>query len=107
MAETARIAPLKHGDRLTRDEFERRYNTMPSLKKAELIEGVVHMPSPVRAHHHANPHYQLIGWASMYTNMTPGIYGFDNSARCPQRASTRRSTGHRPQARRAGTDQRR
>ena len=32
-----------NGDRLTRDEFERRYEAMPHLKKAELIEGVVHM----------------------------------------------------------------
>jgi hypothetical protein len=35
------IPPLKDGDRLTRDEFERRYMAMPDLKKAELIEGVV------------------------------------------------------------------
>ena len=42
------IPPLVNGDHLTRDEFERRYDAMPGLKKAELIEGVVHMPSPVR-----------------------------------------------------------
>ena len=42
------IPPLVDGERLTRDEFERRYDAMPGLKKAELIEGVVHMPSPVR-----------------------------------------------------------
>jgi hypothetical protein len=46
---TARpIPPLETGDHLTRREFERRYNAMPSLKKAELIEGVVYVPSPVR-----------------------------------------------------------
>ncbi len=27
--------PLKAGDRLSRDEFERRYEAMPLLKKAE------------------------------------------------------------------------
>ena len=37
------IPPLKEGDRLTRAEFERRYMAMPDLKKAELIEGVVHV----------------------------------------------------------------
>ena len=42
------IPPLEHGDRLTRYEFERRYNAMPNLKKAELIEGVVYMPSQQR-----------------------------------------------------------
>ena len=37
----ARIPPLQNGDRLSRDEFERRYLAMPRLKKAELIDGVV------------------------------------------------------------------
>src|SRR5438045_7947439 len=45
---------LEPGDRLSRDEFERRYARMPNLKKAELIEGIVYMPSPVRAGKHAN-----------------------------------------------------
>ena len=40
------VPALEPGDRLTRDEFERRYEAMPALKKAELIEGVVYMPSP-------------------------------------------------------------
>ena len=33
------VPPLKHGERLTREEFERRYETMPYLKKAELRRG--------------------------------------------------------------------
>ena len=41
------VPELCAGDRLTRPEFERRYSAMPDLKKAELIEGVVYMPSPV------------------------------------------------------------
>jgi hypothetical protein len=40
------VPVLEPGDRLTQEEFERRYAAMPALKKAELIEGVVHMPSP-------------------------------------------------------------
>ena len=32
------IPPLENGDRLTRAEFERHYDAMPQLKKAELIE---------------------------------------------------------------------
>ena len=40
------VAPLENGDRLTRAEFERRYDAMPHVKKAELIEGEVYMPSP-------------------------------------------------------------
>jgi hypothetical protein len=34
------ILPLENGDRITRAEFERRYDAMPHLKKAELIEGI-------------------------------------------------------------------
>jgi hypothetical protein len=44
---STRIPLLCAGDRLTRDEFERRYAALPHCKKAELIEGVVCMPSPV------------------------------------------------------------
>ena len=51
-----RPLPLENGDRLSRAEFERRYTARPDLKKAELIEGVVYMPSPVRAAGHAEPH---------------------------------------------------
>lgn len=36
---------LEAGDRLSREEFERRYARMPELKKAELIEGIVYLPS--------------------------------------------------------------
>jgi len=43
------IPPLENGDRLTRAEFERRYDAMPELKKAELVEGEVYMPSPHRS----------------------------------------------------------
>jgi hypothetical protein len=40
---TEYIPPLENGDRLTREEFERRYNAMPHIKKAELINGVVYI----------------------------------------------------------------
>ena len=47
---------LENGDCLTRKEFERRYHAMPRLKKAELIEGTVFMPSPLHFEQHAEPH---------------------------------------------------
>ncbi len=53
---TQEIPLLENGDRLTRPEFERRYAAMPQVKKAELIEGIVYMPSPVRACQHGRPH---------------------------------------------------
>ena len=45
------IPALQPGDRLTRAEFERRYFAMPNLKNAELVEGVVILPSPVSKTH--------------------------------------------------------
>ena len=72
------ILPLEPGDRLTREEFERRYDAMPRLKKAELIEGVVYMPSPVRHHRHSRPHFRLITWLGFYEAATPGVQGGDN-----------------------------
>jgi Uma2 family endonuclease len=68
---------LHNGDRLTRAEFERRYEAMPDLKKAELIEGVVYVPSPVSSEH-SEPHFNLIGWLSHYAAGTPGAKGGDN-----------------------------
>jgi hypothetical protein len=46
---------MENGDMLTLTEFLRRYDAMHDVKKAELIEGVVHMPSPVRIDQHAKP----------------------------------------------------
>jgi Uma2 family endonuclease len=74
------IPPLENGDRLTRAEFERRYDAMPDLKKAELIEGVVYMPSPVAAFRHGGPHFDMIVWLGLYQIMTPGLKGFDNAS---------------------------
>jgi hypothetical protein len=48
LSTSAPIYPLENGDRLSRDEFERRYNAMPGLHKAELIEGIVYLPAALR-----------------------------------------------------------
>jgi len=74
-----RIPQLQAGDRLTRDEFERRYSAMKDVKKAELLEGVVYMPSPVCNDDHGAPHFDLIGWLFHYRAVTPGVQGGDNS----------------------------
>ncbi len=78
-AATDKIPPLEGGDRLTRFEFERRYEAMPQLKKAELIEGVVYMPSPTRHKNHSRPHGQILGWLAVYCAATPGT-DFGNNA---------------------------
>ena len=78
-AVTARpLLPLESGDRLTRAEFERRYEAMPWLKKAELIEGVVYVGSPVRMDVHAEPHSLVVTWLGVYRAATPGLRTGDN-----------------------------
>lgn len=74
------IPELEPGDRLSRDEFERRYEAMPGLKKAELIEGVVYMPSPVRFRRHGGPHASVVTWLGHYLADTPGVELADNSS---------------------------
>lgn len=72
------IPPLQSGDSLTRLEFERRYSAMPHVKKAELIEGIVYMASPLRFEPHAEPHGDLIGWLWTYKIASPGVRMGDN-----------------------------
>jgi Uma2 family endonuclease len=67
------IPPLENGDRLTRPEFERRYSNSPEIKKAELIEGMVYLASPVRHEQHGKPHSSLSAWLGVYQAMTLGV----------------------------------
>jgi Uma2 family endonuclease len=73
------IPPLENGDRLTRAEFERRYNAMPPHIKAELIEGEVYMSSPVRYRSHGKPHRQIITLLGNYSDLTPSTDCVDNA----------------------------
>jgi hypothetical protein len=74
------IPRLEPGDHLTRAEFERRYHAMPECKKAELIEGVVYMPSPLRFENHGEPHLHVNTWLGVYLAATPGVRGADNAS---------------------------
>ncbi len=71
--------PLQHGDVLARGEFLRRYAAMPGLKKAELIEGIVYMASPVRADLHGIPHVDLATLLRVYATKHPGLLVADNA----------------------------
>src|SRR5205807_3552912 len=73
------IPPLEPGDRLTREEFERRYDAMPHVKKAELLKGIVYMPSPVRMDRHGEPQLDVVGWLFLYKAATPGVRAADNT----------------------------
>lgn len=79
VAPATTVPELEQGDRLSRSEFERRYLAMPHLKKAELIEGTVHMPSPVHHERHGKPHADLLTWVNTYAIYTPGLDVSDNS----------------------------
>ena len=74
----ADVPPLESGERMTRFDFERRYEaTLPSVK-AELIEGVVYVASPVSLAH-GDDHSDLIAWLGVYRAMTPGVRVSDNA----------------------------
>jgi Uma2 family endonuclease len=79
-ASNGAIPPLENGDRLTRAEFERRYDAMPELKKAELIEGEVYMSSAVRHGRHSQPHSVLVTYLGFYAAHTPGVESGDNGS---------------------------
>lgn len=84
------VPALEPGDCLNRYEFERRYNAMPELKKAELIEGIVYMQAAVRSEYHGEPHAELMGLLFTYKSTTPGV-------RCSDNASIRLNDFNEPQ----------
>lgn len=71
--------PLQPGDYLTRTEFEYRCHAHPEVKKAELIEGIVYMPSPGHTRHHTAPHFDIITWLGFYRLAAYGVTGNDNA----------------------------
>ena len=70
---SGRIPPLHNGDHLTVAEFERRYEAMPPGIKAELINGVVYMASPLTIENHGDQHGSLSFWLGYYRVHTPGV----------------------------------
>jgi Uma2 family endonuclease len=63
--------PLLEGDTLTSDEFLCRWEEIADLKRAELIEGIVYMPSPVSLGHGRFESFLNI-WLGFYATGTPG-----------------------------------
>ncbi|MBI5052905.1 MAG: Uma2 family endonuclease [Chloroflexi bacterium] len=72
-----KILPLNNGDHLTRREFERRYEATAEKVKAELIEGVVYMASPVYLPH-GESHGSMATWLGTYRAHTSKIRVADN-----------------------------
>jgi len=69
--------PLENGDELPAAEFLRRYEGMPLIRKAELVEGIVYMASPVRAIH-SRPDNLIQTWLGLYAARTPGSESHTN-----------------------------
>lgn len=69
---------MHNGDRLTSHEFLRRYEAMPEVKKAELINGIVYMGSPVSVDH-SEPDGLMQTWLGYYATQTPGVSCFPNT----------------------------
>ncbi len=68
---------LVAGDKLTRDEFLRRWEAMPAVKFAELIGGIVYMPSPL-SRGHGVPDLQVACWLGYYAAFTIGCEAGNN-----------------------------
>jgi Uma2 family endonuclease len=73
-----RVPPLVPGARLTREEFLRRWEAMPQVKFAELIGGIVYMPSPLRRSHSFMDRRVNL-WLGHYELLTPGCGGGNNA----------------------------
>ncbi len=70
---------LANGERMSRREFHRLYERSPESVRAELIGGVVHMPSPLRRQHGT---YHVL-WSMLfgfYMMQTRGVEAGDNAS---------------------------
>ena len=74
MATTTRsLPPLESGDRLTREEFHRRYCERPDLAKAELVDGVVYVTTRV-TFSHGSADATMCGWSGVYAAYQRGVH---------------------------------
>ena len=70
---------LIEGQRLDQPTFHALYEAMPAGTRAELINGVVFMPSPVGPPH-GRAHVPTTVWLSYYQENTPGVEALDNTS---------------------------
>ena len=69
---------LDNGDNLTRTEFIRIWEQLPHIKRAELIGGIVYMPSPTSTDH-GDMDINIASFMGFYKAMTPGVTGGSNT----------------------------
>jgi Uma2 family endonuclease len=75
---TKTLPPLVDGEHLDQSTFHERYEAMPPETQAELVGGVVYMPSPLRQDH-GKEGRNIGGWLFYYQMCTPGVDGEDNA----------------------------
>jgi Uma2 family endonuclease len=69
---------LVEGERLDQPTFHALYEAMPPATRAELIGGVVYMPSPA-SYDHGRAQVTTILWVGYYAKKTPGVEVLDNA----------------------------
>jgi hypothetical protein len=69
---------LATGDHMTREEFHRIYAATSDAFRAELIGGIVYVPSPLKRQHGVY-HLLLGGIFAAYAARTPGVEAGDNA----------------------------
>jgi len=67
------LPPLVHGQHLDQPTFHERYEAMPPDTRAELVGGVVYMPSPL-SYDHGEEDNDVTGWLFYYKVFTPGVH---------------------------------
>src|SRR3954449_2210202 len=73
------LPPLVAGQRLDRATFHRRYEAMPPDTRAELIGGLVYMPSPL-SHEHGERNFPIVIWIDHYLERTAGVRAAINAS---------------------------
>jgi len=71
------LPPLENGERLDQKTFHARYEAMPEGTRAELIGGIVYMPSPLKPPH-GRMHICVAHWLANYEDATLGVQTYDN-----------------------------
>jgi Uma2 family endonuclease len=69
---------LVTGEQMNVEKFLRRWEELPDLKNAELIDGVVHVSSPVSYEHGSRDTLTHL-WLAYYAQATPGCRAGNNS----------------------------
>ncbi len=73
-----RLPPLENGDHLDQQTFHARYEAMPEGCRAELIGGIVYMPSPQKVPH-SRTQRLAVRWLDEYAEATPGTEAVVNN----------------------------